>query len=248
MPGSPNTSFIPKHSSSKTERRSTPRQLFFGTILVRVLFVAVLVAAAGVYFYERKLAGDLNEAVTKFNSEASFFESDEAKLQEVLSFDKRLKQAQILLDGGVSVLSLLEAIENSTIETVQFTNLDYTRESPEEDSISIAANIRTNSFDSTLFQRKVFYESSVLGRAQIEDVTIVNVPEERAGQEELSGIEFSAVIKIDPKDIIYTPNQAASFISAPGVPSPEPVPVVEPDPNVEVGFDNQDTLWLATLY
>ncbi len=214
------TSFIPKHTPNKTERKSSPKQVYFGTLLVQILFFAVIIATIGVFIYERKLSADLAEEVDSFKSAATTYVADTERLEQVLSMDKRLLQASDLLKSSVSVASLLKAIEVATIETVQLVSFELSREAVEE--ITLTAGVKTNNFDSTMFQRSIFEDNDILSNTDLEDVTIQTTIEKREGeqregeQEEVkledSYIEFNAIIKIDPTDVPAVIVTESSFI------------------------------------
>jgi hypothetical protein len=220
MPGSANTSFIPKHTPNKPERKNAPRQLYIGTLLVRVLFTAVLIAAITAFIYERQLSGQLAAEIQNFNSVASRYEADEERVQSILSMDLRLLQASELLSSSVSIASLFTAIERSVIGTVQITSLDITHETKEE--ILLAATIVTDSFDSTMFQRSIFEQSAVLQHVEIADVQIAGLDEAGSVPPQES-ISFSASITIDPKDIATLVVSESNFQTPPTAPAPQPV-------------------------
>jgi hypothetical protein len=242
MPGSQNTSFIPKHTPSQTERKNSPRQLFIGTLIVRVGFFAVLIASIGVFAYERRLEKQLGQEVSNFNQAASSFEVDEAKLQAVVSMDKRLIQANNRLKSSVSIVALLRALEVSTIETVQIKSLELTREN--DATILLAAEIDTDTFDSVIFQRAVLEGSEVLGAAEIQDVTIQNLGpiDDTRDISDSVGISFNAEIAIAPKTIAPQLTQDQVFTTPSSAPAPAAVAPATPDVPVEAAEVNQESL------
>ncbi|MEZ4195394.1 MAG: hypothetical protein R3B53_03330 [Candidatus Paceibacterota bacterium] len=205
MPGSRDTSFIPKHTTGKTEKSKIPRQLFLGTILVRVLFFSVMIATAGVFFYERKLSQELAVEIGSFRDATKSFEADEEKLQTVLAMDKKLAQASDRFYNGISVASILKAIEVSTIATTRIENLDISRESDLE--LALEAKILTDSFDSVLFQRSILEQSETLKSVELEDVSISIASQpsgtpgaivRSSGSKEVS---FSMLVDLDPTSV-----------------------------------------------
>ena len=162
MPGSSNTStsFIPKHTQNKGERRNSPRQLFLGTLLVRILFFATLVSAIGLYFYVNKLNTELNEAIGSFKSVISTYDAEQDDVDMVTSIDKRLAQANIRFRNNVSLNALILAIQKATLSTVQFKNLEISRVS--DSTIELSAGLRTDGFDSVIFQRELLSQSDEL--------------------------------------------------------------------------------------
>ena len=206
MPGSPNTSFIPKHTPNKIERKNTPRQLFIGIIIVRVLFFAVLIASIGVFAFERKLASDLDKEVIAFKAATASFESDEEKLQEVISLDNRLAQANDRFSKSISLEAIFKALEKATVAAAQIRSLDIKKESDTE--LTVNAEIITDTFDSVIFQRTMFESSEVLAVTEFEDVKIERegidaevTPGNLSISTGNSSVVFNAKVKINPGTI-----------------------------------------------
>lgn len=232
MPGSQNTSFIPKHTANKIERRNAPRQFFLGTILVRILFFSVLIATAATFFYERKLSTELANQVMAFEEATKSFEVDEERVQMVLAMDQRLKLAAERLNNSVSIVSLLRAIEEASIATVQIEKLDFIRES--DDKITLEASILTDTFDSVIFQRSILEKNEVLKSADIADVTIKDSTDlQKEGAQKKKAISFNTSVSIDPKTIptVVNMNQVSEIL----------IPVVETIPEVQVLIEDENT-------
>ena len=230
MPGSSNnsTSFIPKHTRNKGERKNSPRQLFLGTLLVRILFFATLVSATGLYFYVNKLNTQLNEAIGSFKSVTSTYAAEQADVDMVTSIDKRLVQANNRFRNSVSLNALILAIQKATLSTVQFTNLEINRIS--DNSIELSAGLKTDSFDSVIFQRELLSQSDELKNVEVSDLNIqyISASEDdftNAG-EDPKEITFQASIKIDPGSI------RSVLITNGMLPPPMPKPAPNPDTGV----------------
>lgn len=234
MPGSQNTSFIPKQNAARVERKNTPRQLFIGTILVRVLFFAVLIASVGAFAYDRRVQGQLAAEVTAFKNATGSFEADEQRLQTVLSIDRRLVQANQRIRNSASVLTVLTALEAATVQSAQIESLTITRE--DETTILAEATVKTDSFDSVLFQRNILESNEVLKGVALQDVSIINdaEAEEGASVGTVEAISFRAEFAINQSSIPVVPRQtvpqttAPAFVPAVVAPSSDPVPASEP--------------------
>ncbi len=257
MPGSSNASFIPKRTpSNKSERSNSPRQLFLGSLLVRVLFFAVLIAAAAVFFYERHLNGQLNEATQNFKTATDSYEADGEKLQTIITTDKRLAQANNLLKESVSVSTLLNALQQATAESIQFTSLDYSQTG--EGSLLLEATIDTDTFDSTMFQRSVYGGNELFRNTLLKDVKVsteVSKIDDTYKTKDIeytkdAKINFKAIINVDPKDVPAVAIKEASFIPITSVTegdSSSSESTVEngggkTPADVSVGFDNQGNI------
>jgi hypothetical protein len=240
MPGSSNTSFIPKHTPSKGERKSSPRQLFLGTLLVRILFFAVLLAAAGTFFYERSLKTDLAVAITNFTTAASSYNADGEKLATIVRMDNRLRQANDIFAGNVSTAAIFDAMEEATIVSSQFKALEITREKP--DKILVVANVQTDTFDSTLFQRSIFTGNDILSSAIVEDVTVEGTATEEIESTE-TNILFKTTITINPADIpsLLTEDSVFTPVVEETVPAATTTETTPDAAEVEIGFTNDES-------
>jgi hypothetical protein len=245
MPGSPNTSFIPKHTPNKIERRNSPRQLFIGTIIVRVLFFSVLIAAIGVFAYDRKLSSELDKEVEAFKAATSSFEQEEEKVQEVISMDRRLTQANDRFKNSISIATIFGAFEKTTIKTVQLENLNIIKKSDTE--VSVEADVMTDTFDSVIFQRSIFEANEVLQLTEFEDVTVErNIEGGEISADNLSlsavnpTVSFKAIVTIDPKTIpVVSIDKAAK---AQVVPATVPAVVDNDTPSVEIKVASPENL------
>lgn len=250
MPGSSNTSFIPKRSpNSRPERSSSPKQIFIGTFLVQVLFFAVLIAAAAVFFYQRHLNGQLNTAVANFKAATDTYQSDGEKLQAITTMDGRLIQASNLLKNSVSVSTLLSSLEQAIAEPIQVTKLDYSL--TDKGKLSLEAEIVTDSFDSTIFQRSLFTGGELFQDTTLDDVTIsttISNPKDKKTEDintKAGEIKFKAIINIDPKAVksipVFIPVKESTFETASSTTTGSSTEATDQS-DVSVGFGNQDNI------
>lgn len=250
MPGSSSTSFIPKHTPNKGERKNSPRQLFIGTLLVRILFFATLISAVGLYFYVSKLNTELSEVIGSFKSVASTFEAEQDDVDMVTSLDKRLSQANDRFRNSVSLNALIVSIEKATLSTVQFTDLQIVRTS--DSAIDLSARLRTDGFDSVIFQRELLSQSDELKQVEVSDVTIQYVTDVEGvtaksseGDKEIS---FNATIEIDPgsiRSVVVTdgmlPPPTPLFVPE-TVPADDVSTSTEVKPSVGLEISNQENI------
>lgn len=209
MPDSTNTSFIPKRNPTNNNVRTGPkRQVFVGTFIIRVLFVATLLASAGVFVYERKLNSDLNKEIVRLDTAISDFK--EAEFFSVLEVDTRIIQAKDRLTYSASIVAILDALEKSTISTAEITDLTLQR--VDDKSYEIALEMKTNSFDSVIFQKEILEKSDKLVVSEIDDVALQTVPpnndlfEKRnasLGESPRESVSFKAVLIVDTAKISH---------------------------------------------
>lgn len=163
MQGSSDNSFIPKRGTAKRKQVSGKRQVFIFTYISYILTFAALLSAAGVYFYAQYIDSQLDAEIQALNAEIGSF--SQADMERVTKFDLRLTQAQGRLENSVSIVSVFEALQAATIDTVQIESLKIEREL--DDKFVIEATVQTDSFDSTIFQRGVFLRNSQVQGVEI---------------------------------------------------------------------------------
>ncbi len=211
MPESSNTSFIPKRNPTKSSHSSAPR-IFIGTLIVQILFFAVLIAALGVFAYERKLNSDLSKEVLALNNVISSFSEED--MQKIINIDTRLAQTKDRLTHTVSIVSLFDAIEASTLESIQIKNLEIKR--LDDTKLSIESEMIADSFDSVLFQRGVLKRDGKLVVTNITDMTLQNSSEEhdklnesQTSTPEDVTLSFKAELTVDTNLIPHIPASTA---------------------------------------
>ncbi|MCA9358713.1 hypothetical protein KC926_00720 [Candidatus Kaiserbacteria bacterium] len=212
-----NNSFIPKRGPAKRRQGPASRQVYAFTLVSYILMFATLLAVGGVYIYGKLIEKQLNEEISLLNNEINSF--SEADMQRVTDFDSRLLQAKNRLDNSVSIVSIFEALEKATIDTVQLKDFNLTREGDEK--FVLQTSVVTDSFDSTMFQRGVFQRLGTV----ISSVDISSVQTSESDESGRSLVTFSADLEVPLTAVPYTVqsnvNQTApTFIPAPTTPAP----------------------------
>lgn len=231
MPGSSSPSFIPKRNVNKKDRQGATRQVFFGTLVIRILFIAVLISAVGVYIYKDKLNKNLQSEIVVFNDAIKKFDVND--MEKVLEFDLRLSQANDRLANSVSVSSLMESLEKSTAGSSQLKSFSLSRE--DDANIELEVEIETTDFDSVLFQRSVFNSGGALSVTEIEDLNLNNVPPagslfqaEQVNEQGEVSVVFKALLAVDPSMVRHLPLTASTLGNSAPI---ENIPVFEQVPN-----------------
>ncbi len=218
MPGSSNTSFIPKRNPTHNNRQSTKQHVFLGSFIIKILFFASLIAAVGVFAYETKLNSDLENEIVKLDNAISSF--NEADMERVQKMDLRLNQAKQRLQYSASIVSLLLALEKSTSASIQITS--FSLERTDDETFEIEADMETGSFDSVLFQREVLESGDIIEISDLKDLTLQNVPpdnglyvsisDDEKGDKEVS-VSFRAILGVDTEKIPHQPTPVDIFSS-----------------------------------
>ena len=227
MPGSPSTSFIPKRNPSQNDKRVSKKTLYLGSFFIRIIFVAALLATVAVFLYERTVKSALEDEIIALNTSIATFNEEDMK--RVLELDLRLNQMSNRLANTASIVSLLTALEATTIASAQIEN--FAVERTNDSVFKVNAQIKTSSFDSVLFQRKLYEESKVFTISEITDVRLENQPpdnglfaEDLVASEEGVRVSFNAVLAVDTDQIPHT-TSPISLPSAAVVPVTPATPV-----------------------
>lgn len=223
-------SFIPKRGPVKRNRETASRQVYFFTIISYVLMFATLLAAGSVYLYAKYIDRQLENEVAALNSEINSF--SEADMQQVIEFDRRLSQAHNRLNNSVSIVSVFDALEAATIDTVKIVSLDLNREKDEK--FILSASIETDSFDSTIFQRGVYKRNQIIDSVLISGVQSASKESDSDGKSASSRplITFTAELEV--------PLSAVPYVDNINQVRPDPItePVLEQVINEDVGVES----------
>lgn len=215
MPDQVNPSFIPKQNTAQLTRRNPSRQVFFLALFSYSLVVASLLSVGGLFAYQRYTDRLLAAEIQQYNTEIASFNTTE--YQKVVALSEQLGQAKSLLNGRVSMATVLEIIASSTIDTVQFTDAKMAR--LDNGDVSFEGTARTDSFDSVLFQRRIYDEAARIATVALNDVSISFGTEDDNGQTEVT---FAAVFSLNKDELPVT---ATATTTTPATTTPT-VPVV----------------------
>ncbi len=236
MPGSSNTSFIPKRNPAQKERQGAKRQVFVGTFIIRILFFASLLAAAGVFIYEMQLKKNVENEILALDAAIGTF--NEAEMQRILQADARLKQADGRFQSAASMTALLRALERATVGSIQISQLALERIS--SNSYDVEADMKTETFDSVLFQRSLLEESGTFAVSEIKDLVVQTLPPNSAlydievdPEQTDTGVSFKAILSVATDDVPHGVVEAAV---------PVVVPVTEAATSTEATSVNTDTI------
>ena len=245
MPGSSNTSFIPKRNPAQKERQGAKRQVFVGTFIIRILFFASLIAAAGVFIYETQLKKALDAEIVALSGAIGTF--NEAEMQRVLQTNARLSQAEQKFESAASVGAVLRALERAAAQSVQVTELSLER--IDDTTYEVEANMKTETFDSTIFQRSLLDESGIFVVSEITDLVLVTPPPEGAlyevevtEGEDTSGVSFKAVLTVATDAVPHTVTTQTTTPTPPPVALPVATTTEEVASSTDAATTNQDTL------
>lgn len=185
------TSFIPKkpiESVGKGGRiKRSSNNLFM--IIAMFVFVVALVATAGVFLYEIKLKGDIEDQ--KINLAQAAKELDREFIDEAVRLNERIKGVEELLDNHLSPSQIFAILEEKTVQTVRFKDLNFNFNGDGDlvlDGKGVAA-----SFESIIQQSDEYGDKGYL-----RDVLFSSLQNEEGGL-----VSFSFNSTVNPELILY---------------------------------------------
>lgn len=202
MPSNPNTSFIPKQGPVRRPRQTASRSVHLFSVISYIALISTMVASVGSFFYAKHIDKQLENKVQELSQAIGGF--NEEDMEDVREFNIRLSQARERLDNGASVRAVFESIEDATAASVSLASLKMERF--DDNNLVVKAEVQTDNFDSSLFQRGVFERSSVVESVEVKELKIVERSESEDGPIE-SGVTFMAEITVPVSKVPNTPTQ-----------------------------------------
>lgn len=167
--------------------------LFFVASLV---LIASLVAAGGAFFYKKYLVNSIAaKSKTLQDTEAAF---DPATIEDLIRLDKRMAQAQGLVQKHVSALGVFNFLAEQTLQNVQFTQFAYELE--ESGIANILLSGDADGFPTVALQSDKFGGSKLLSNVVFSGVTVGTT----------GRVKFTVKADVDPDLISYAKNLAQS--------------------------------------
>jgi hypothetical protein len=197
------------------------------------MIFATLIASAGTFFYKKYQDNLLLEEHSKLYESIKVF--SEANMKKVLDYDRRLQQANNRFDNSISIASILVALEAATADTVKIETLDFERQL--DDKVILSAEIKTDNFDSTIFQRGTYEGNGILQSVVIDSLNTAsidgNISDTTGEQVESSKfVSFLATIEVPLSEVPYTGDDIQSSVQI-------TQPVTETQPSVsDIGNNN----------
>lgn len=197
----PNTqqqSFIP-HEAATIERRVSTRgsaELF--SLVALVLFVASAALAAGVFLYSEYLQTSATSKIDQLRRAEAAFEP--SLIRELTRLDDRMRAAGEILNKHIAPTTLFGMLEQTTIETVAFSSLDFgvaDAQSMVVEMAGVAASVNSVALQADLFSKGGMITSPIFS-----DIS-----------RQADGVHFSLSAQINPAAINYS--QIPAQISTP---------------------------------
>jgi len=184
------TSFIPKKPMIE-ERAVASRPTSLLTIISIFIFIAVILASGGLYFYK----GIVEKNIAKMSSDLTLAQNrfEPSKINQLQTLDKRLNSASIILSKHIAISPIFQSLQSLTMKTVRYTKFGYTFGDEKNAKVDVkmsgqAIGYRSIALQSDLFAKNKYLLDPVFSNLSLDDKGNV-----------LFDLEFS----VDPSFIDY---------------------------------------------
>ncbi len=193
------TSFIPQRPAHGKNAPGKVRRIYVLAYLSYILFFGSLLSAGGVFFLNFTLDAQLLRQQEALTAEKSKF--NEADILSVRDLERRINTAQQRLDSHISVLAVLEALEQTAVASLRYTDFTYTREGDAAPTVTFIGD--SNEFNNILFQRDVIANNPILAGSAFKEVGVKTI--ERENGPSVRAVTFQLEKVVDASLIGYTP-------------------------------------------
>ena len=227
-------SFIPKRGTSRQRRSQPARKIFVLTIIAYSFVFASLLAAGASVLYQNYIESELEKEVILLNKEVNTFSVKD--LQRVAEFNKKLVKTTDRVLNTASIVAVLDELEQSTVEPVQIYRLTVDRE--KDSSFIFDLELKTDSLDAALFQRKTLLANSqIFSDVLFSDINLLGVAAEGDRPEDTQ-ITLNLAFQIPLEAMLYSPTQALN--------TEQGTAVVQTESPVIDGLDEGDTFTVSS--
>lgn len=165
------SSFIPKRPVVDSPRMLGPvkknRNIF--SVLASLMFLVAMFAVGGVFVYGKMVDRNIKDADAQLAEVRSAFEAD--RVQELFDASARLSSVKNLLENHYVVSEVLVMLQNLTLKTMRFDNLNY-KNNGQKSTINLDAEAQ--SYNSIANQKEGFMGSGVLSESNFSDYMLTD--------------------------------------------------------------------------
>jgi hypothetical protein len=229
MQSSSNNSFIPKRKSAKRQWVQPGRRVYVLTIVAYSFIFASLLAAGGSFLYKNYIVTQLETEVVLLDGAVNTFSvQDFSRVQE---FNEQLTQASDRLQHTVSIVAILDEIDQVVAQPIQIETLKIER--VDDTHLQVAVNFITPTIDAALFQRKILNTNSqMFSEVEISEVNLRNTALDEDEADAASGVVFAAAFTVPVTAALFDPQEARRTDVGTNVGRPTLVPVTTAVPSV----------------
>ncbi|MBI4128943.1 MAG: hypothetical protein HY460_02720 [Parcubacteria group bacterium] len=182
--------FIPRQVPTSSGARREGQGIADLIVLVSiVLFVASSALAAGVFLYGEYLKSSAASKLNQLERAKAAFEP--SLIHELSRLDDRMRAAGDVLGRHLSLSAFFAMLEQSTIETISFTSLDF--EAVDQQHMNIRMDGVAGSVNSIALQADLFSKSGMIASPIFSNI-----------DREIDGVHFSLSAILNPEAVNYS--------------------------------------------
>lgn len=171
-----------------------------------ILFIISGAMAAGVFLYSQYLTSSNQNKLNQLNSAQAAF--DPTLVEQLTRLDTRMNTAQSLLTAHLAPSQLFTALQQSTVQDLEFSSFSYNAANPQQ--ITLTMSGVAGSVNSIALQAQVFSQSGVLANPIFSNIDA-----------QPDGVHFNFTALVNPSAIKYESYIAALNGTAQQTPQPQ---------------------------
>ncbi len=193
------SSFIPDQMPGGAPKASPVSKAASGgadilVVIAIVVFAATIALSAGVFLYDRYLSASHDAKSEQLSRERKLLEP--ATVRVLMRLDKRLKASAGVLASHTAPTALFTLLEDLTLESIYFKNLDYSRSKTGEISIKMQGKAQT--VNGVALQADVFGKNRAILNPIFSNLNLV-----------IDGVEFEVTATVDAAALSYAATAAS---------------------------------------
>lgn len=148
------TSFIPKRTLDTQTRIERADTVSIFTVLTTLIFFLSLIAAGGIFFWQRTLTTQVKQVEETLVRERASF--DEGSIRELTNLSNRLQGSQTLLENRLYTSKIFQLLNQNTIRTVRFSKLGIDPNLVDKNKLKMTVSGQAKDYASVALQSEVF--------------------------------------------------------------------------------------------
>jgi len=186
------TSFIPKKPMQET-REPTTRRVNVFLFIANIIFIASIAAAGFVYLTKGSLTRSINVMRTDLKTAEQVFEGD--FISDLQNLDKRIGTAELILQNHISISPILQALQELTLSSVQFTKFSHIVTGGGTSSVIIVSmSGKTDEYESLALQSDALTKNKYITNPIFSNLNL----------DERGNVLFDLIFSVDPNLVLFS--------------------------------------------
>lgn len=191
------TSFIPKRPVLSDAPVSQPRNHVVGllTVVTMIIALATIISGAGVYLYQKSLLAQKQDLEIKLNEARNGIGTD--FLSDMKRLNARILGVQSLLKDHIVVSPIFEALEATTLRSIQYKTFSYTMKNDQvtkQQMVEVKVTGTARNYSTIALQSDAFAQSTLIKNPVFSGLTV----EDKTGN-----VSFQLTFDVAPRDLSF---------------------------------------------